>query len=284
MRRASSRATRRARSQPPPDWTEATREAFADRIEAILSRHIRDFDRIKLARRAYSPADLAAMNINLVGGDPYGGACSIDQFFLWRPFPQSTNGTVACARPAPHRRVHPSRPRPWRRLGLSCGKGAWRMTDQRPIEQRLGEIGLQNFAPYLMNRIMGRYNASLRDEMARAGPDHAQDARAGGAVGRSTAPLIRELAVYAVVEQSHPQPRAGRAGDRGADPARDRCRRQPRAPASSSPMPDAPPLRRSGRTWPRLMPGCSAASPTTNGAPSWARLQKMLRNIRKHEI
>lgn len=72
-----------------PDWTEATREAFADRIEAILARHIKDFDQIKLARRAYSPADLNAMNINLVGGDPYGGACAIDQFFLWRPFAHS---------------------------------------------------------------------------------------------------------------------------------------------------------------------------------------------------
>lgn len=76
-----------------PDWTDTIREAFADRIERILSRHIRGFDRIRLARRAYSPADLAAMNINLVGGDPYGGACSIDQFFLWRPFPHSVNGT-----------------------------------------------------------------------------------------------------------------------------------------------------------------------------------------------
>jgi phytoene dehydrogenase-like protein len=26
------------------------------------------------------------MNVNLVGGDPYGGDCSIDQFFIWRPF------------------------------------------------------------------------------------------------------------------------------------------------------------------------------------------------------
>ena len=77
------------------EWTEPVREAFADRIEAILARHIRDFDRIKLARRAYSPADLAGMNVNLVGGDPYGGACSIDQFFLWRPFGQSANGTGA---------------------------------------------------------------------------------------------------------------------------------------------------------------------------------------------
>lgn len=67
------------------EWDEATREAFADRIEAILKRHIKDFDAIKLSRRAVSPADLEAMNINLVGGDPYGGLCSIDQFFLWRP-------------------------------------------------------------------------------------------------------------------------------------------------------------------------------------------------------
>lgn len=72
-----------------PGWTETTREAFADRIEAILSRHIRDFETIKLKRRAYSPADLEAMNVNLVGGDPYGGACSIDQFFLWRPLPRT---------------------------------------------------------------------------------------------------------------------------------------------------------------------------------------------------
>lgn len=77
-----------------PDWTEATREAFADRIEAILSRHIRDFSAIRLARRAFSPADLEAMNINLVGGDPYGGACSVDQFFLWRPFAHSVNGNT----------------------------------------------------------------------------------------------------------------------------------------------------------------------------------------------
>lgn len=76
------------------EWNDSVREAFADRIEAILSRHIKDFDTIKLKRRAYSPADLEAININLVGGDPYGGACSIDQFFLWRPFPTSINNTT----------------------------------------------------------------------------------------------------------------------------------------------------------------------------------------------
>lgn len=76
------------------DW-EAVREAFADRIERILARHIKGFDRIILQRRAYAPSDLEALNINLVGGDPYGGVCAIDQFFLWRPFAHSTNGTGA---------------------------------------------------------------------------------------------------------------------------------------------------------------------------------------------
>ncbi|MFN3938026.1 MAG: phytoene desaturase family protein [Gemmobacter sp.] len=73
-------------------WSDAVREAFADRIERILARHIRDFEAIRLARRAYSPADLAAMNVNLVGGDPYGGACTIDQFFIWRPFAHRAGG------------------------------------------------------------------------------------------------------------------------------------------------------------------------------------------------
>ncbi|WP_417259600.1 phytoene desaturase family protein [Celeribacter sp.] len=67
-------------------WTEAVREAYADRVEAILADHIDGFkDQIK-TRRAISPADLQGYNMNLVGGDPYGGACSIEQFFLWRPF------------------------------------------------------------------------------------------------------------------------------------------------------------------------------------------------------
>ena len=34
---------------------------------------------------------LEAMNMNLVGGDPYGGFCGVDQFFLWRPFKSSVN-------------------------------------------------------------------------------------------------------------------------------------------------------------------------------------------------
>ncbi|RAZ84086.1 FAD-dependent oxidoreductase [Mesorhizobium hawassense] len=72
-------------------WSEALREAYADRAEAILANHIEGFRETIIARRAYSPADLEAMNINLVDGDPYGGSSTIDQSFLWRPFKASRN-------------------------------------------------------------------------------------------------------------------------------------------------------------------------------------------------
>jgi DNA-binding MarR family transcriptional regulator len=62
-------------------------------------------------------------------------------------------------------------------------------------------VGLANYAPYLMNRIMGRYNASLRAEMARLGLTTPK-MRALAVLSVIDRPLIRELAVYAVVEQS----------------------------------------------------------------------------------
>jgi phytoene dehydrogenase-like protein len=73
------------------EWNEQVKELFADRVENILANHIPNFKTIKLARKCYSPKDLSEMNINLVGGDPYGGSCSIDQFFIWRAFPNSLN-------------------------------------------------------------------------------------------------------------------------------------------------------------------------------------------------
>ena len=79
-------------------WTEAVREKYADRIEAILASHIENFRDNVIARKAYSPADLEALNINLVGGDPYGGFCGIDQFFIWRPFHNSVNHRTPVAR------------------------------------------------------------------------------------------------------------------------------------------------------------------------------------------
>lgn len=66
---------------------------------------------------------------------------------------------------------------------------------------RLGEMGLSGFAPYLMNRIMGRYNASLRAELATLGLSTPK-MRAMAVLSVIEGPLIRDLAVYAVVEQS----------------------------------------------------------------------------------
>jgi phytoene dehydrogenase-like protein len=76
---------------PDGRWTEAVRERYADRIEAVLNSHIDGFKASIIARRVYSPADLETMNINLVGGDPYGGFCGLDQFFLWRPLKTTVN-------------------------------------------------------------------------------------------------------------------------------------------------------------------------------------------------
>ena len=77
----------------PPDgsWTETVREAYADRIQARLAKHIPNLGQSIVGRRAFSPSDLEDMNMNLVGGDPYSGACTIDQFLLWRPFPGAKN-------------------------------------------------------------------------------------------------------------------------------------------------------------------------------------------------
>ena len=64
--------------------------------------------------------------------------------------------------------------------------------------QRLGAMGLENFAPYLMNRIMGRYNAALQTEMAHLGLTTPQ-MRSLAVLSVIDGILIRELAVYAVV-------------------------------------------------------------------------------------
>ena len=66
---------------------------------------------------------------------------------------------------------------------------------------RLGEIGLNNFAPYLMNRIMGRYNASMRTELAALGLSTPK-LRALAVLSVIDGLQSRQLAVYAVTEQS----------------------------------------------------------------------------------
>lgn len=72
-------------------WTDAVKEKYADRIIDRLARHIPNLKANILGRKVISPADLEKLNINLVGGDPYSGQCSIDQFMLWRPLRATRN-------------------------------------------------------------------------------------------------------------------------------------------------------------------------------------------------
>jgi len=69
------------------------------------------------------------------------------------------------------------------------------------VERTLGEIGLFHFAPYLMNRIMGRYNAELQSALR----DHdltTAKMRTLAVLAVVPGLTINELSVYAVTEQS----------------------------------------------------------------------------------
>jgi phytoene dehydrogenase-like protein len=72
-------------------WTPTLREAYADRVVGRIASQVPNLQRSILSRAVLSPADLERLNVNLVGGDPYGGDCSLDQSFLWRPLRATRN-------------------------------------------------------------------------------------------------------------------------------------------------------------------------------------------------
>ncbi|MGA0543158.1 MarR family winged helix-turn-helix transcriptional regulator [Neotabrizicola sp. VNH66] len=157
------------------------------------------------------------------------------------------------------------------------------MTEETPTPpQKLGEIGLSNYAPYLMNRIMGRYNASLRVEMAGLGLTTAK-MRALAVLSVMDGPLIRELAVLAVTEQSTlsralDQLQADGLIRRETDAADSRAVRVYSTDAGRAAF---------EQLWPHM---ALAQERMFRGIPEDERraftgtLQKMLANIRKHEI
>ncbi|MCA3511464.1 MAG: MarR family transcriptional regulator [Rhodobacter sp.] len=158
------------------------------------------------------------------------------------------------------------------------------MTDQRRIAglPGLGEIGLGNFAPYLMNRIMGRYNASLRADLAGLGLTTPK-MRALAVLSVIDAPLIRELAVYAVVEQSTLSRALDQLAGEGliqreTDAGDSRATRVHITEAGRAAF---------GAIWPQM---AAAYARMFQGIPEDERrafvatLQKMLGNIRKHDF
>ena len=79
-------------------WSERLKERYANRIQARLEQHIPNLESSLLQRVVLSPADLERMNMNLRHGDPYGGALSLDQNFLWRPFSRAPGHATAVGR------------------------------------------------------------------------------------------------------------------------------------------------------------------------------------------
>src|SRR3989337_1660909 len=65
----------------------------------------------------------------------------------------------------------------------------------------LGQIGLSQFAPYLMNRIMGRYNQTLRDDFRRQ-PRTIPEVRTLAVLSVTDGITVGDLSVYTVIEQS----------------------------------------------------------------------------------
>jgi len=157
------------------------------------------------------------------------------------------------------------------------------MNDEIPTPmQRLGEIGLTNFVPYLMNRIMGRYNASLREEVAGLGLTTPK-MRPLAVLSVVEAPLIRELAVFTVTDPSTlsralDQLQAEGLVRRESDSADSRAVRVYITEAGRAAF---------ETLWPHM---AVAQARMFRGIPEDERraftgtLQKMLANIRKHEI
>jgi DNA-binding MarR family transcriptional regulator len=70
--------------------------------------------------------------------------------------------------------------------------------DARPT---MGEIGLNHFAPYLMNRLMARWNANMADELKELDISTTK-MRALAVLSVSSSVTINELSIFAVTEQS----------------------------------------------------------------------------------
>lgn len=147
---------------------------------------------------------------------------------------------------------------------------------------QLGEIGLNGFAPYLMNRIMGRYNDDLRRQVARLGLTTPK-MRALAILSVIGGLQISKLSVYAVVEQST----LSRALDaleadglvrREADPGDQRAHRIFITQAGRDMF---------ARIWPQMEAsyrGLFEGIPEAEQTAFVATLQKILANVRRHDF
>jgi DNA-binding MarR family transcriptional regulator len=154
--------------------------------------------------------------------------------------------------------------------------------DEGELRPTLGEIGLNQFAPYLMNRIAQRWNGHMAEEL-KAHDMTTAKMRALAVLSISSSVTINELSLYAVTEQSTMSRTLDSLEEQGY------IRRQPRA--DDMRVRDVT-ITEEGRTafetvWPmmydllmRLFDGID----NEEYAVFTGTLHKILRNVRKHEI
>ena len=152
-------------------------------------------------------------------------------------------------------------------------------TEDRPT---LGEIGLNHFAPYLMNRVIARYNANLADDLKEMDITTAK-MRTLAILSITPSVTINELSVFAVTEQSTLSRTLDSLEEQGY------IRRQPRA--EDMRIRDVT-ITEDGRTafekvWPTmydLLLQMFDGVEEDEYRAFTSVLHRVLRNIRKHEI
>jgi DNA-binding MarR family transcriptional regulator len=154
--------------------------------------------------------------------------------------------------------------------------------DSENLLPSMGEIGLNNFAPYLMNRVIARWNSNMTEELKGLDMTTGQ-MRALAVLSVSSSVTINELSIFAVTEQSTMSRTVDSLEEQGY------IRRQPR--------PDDMRVRdvsitAKGRAafdkvWPtmyRMLLHMFDGIEEDEYRAFLGTLQKVLRNIRKHDI
>lgn len=98
------------------DW-ETAREAYADRVLAIIERHAPGLSGKIIRRTVMSPLDLEHADANLVGGDQICGSHHLSQNFLFRPAPGFADWTT------PVKNFHLAGAATWPGAGVGAGSG-----------------------------------------------------------------------------------------------------------------------------------------------------------------
>ena len=157
-----------------------------------------------------------------------------------------------------------------------------RVAEKRERISTLGQIGLQQFAPYLMNRIMGRYNATLRDDFRKQGLTIPQ-VRTLAVLSVTDGITVNDLSVYTVIEQSTLSRTLDSLEGQGL------VRREQGVTDSRVRHVFLTDEGRAefGRAWPFMHDGFETmfdGIDDTEYAALIATLQRVLKNIRKHDI